>query len=87
MSSQNLFLEQEKHVLKCVKNLYEIAKDTLDAMEELPDGQLNDLISNEYPFNESFDEVVFDLKAWAEEIEASVNKLEQNKDIKEEVIR
>jgi hypothetical protein len=45
-----------------------------DEMNGDQSDELNEIISQKYPFNFSLDELVYEVKAWRESIKASIGK-------------
>ena len=62
-----------RKVINNIKMLQQVASELFDSIHEVDLDELNDIITDDYPFQNSLDEVCLDIKKWTEQIIAKVD--------------
>ena len=62
-----------RRVIINIKMLHQVASDLFDSIHEVDSDELNDIITEDYPFHHSLDEVCIDITKWTEQIISKID--------------
>jgi hypothetical protein len=62
-----------RKVLINIKMLQQVASELFDSIHEVDSDELNDIITEDYPFQNSLDEVCLDITKWTEKIISKID--------------